>query len=277
MQPQFGPLIEPEWLHDHLADPRLVILDCRWRLQQPDYGDDAFRAGHIPGAVFIDLHRQLAGPPGPPGGRHPLPSQAAFSEVMAQAGVREGSWVVAYDDDGAGAARCWWLLTFFGHSQVAVLNGGFAAWERRGGPVTTAVTRPTPGAFTPRPNPAITIDFETLWPNYEAMTLVDARAPERYRGEVEPMDRVAGHIPGAINQPYQQLLAEDGRFKSPVELQQLLEPVLSRTDRPVVYCGSGVSACVDILGLTLIGAQPILYPGSWSGWIEHPVAPIARG
>lgn len=277
MTQQFGPLVEVEWLKAHLQDPELVIFDCRWRLTNPAFGQEAYVSGHIPGAVYVDLHNDLAAPPGPPGGRHPLPVAGVFGETMSRKGLNPTSRVVCYDDDGAGAARCWWLLTFFGLSEVAVLNGGFAHWTSAGGPVVMAIPDPIVGRFQPRPEPELTIDFETLYASREALTLVDARSPERYRGAVEPMDAVAGHIPGARNYPSQDMFQANGRFKAPDDLQALYAPVLDQTTRPVVYCGSGVTACVDILALRLLGAHPVLYPGSWSGWIEHPSAPIARG
>ncbi len=276
MKESFGPLVDREWLQAHLWEPTVVILDCRWRLQEPQYGETSYGEAHIPGAIRMDMAEDLAGPPSLGAGRHPLPDAQAFAEAMSKAGVSQDTRVVCYDDDVAGAARCWWLLRFFGHPRVAVLNGGFPAWQAAGLPTEDHVPRPHPGHFIPRPDLSKTVDFESLFPNHHVLTLVDARSPERFRGKNEPVDRVGGHIPGALNVPYATTLDPDGHFKPAEDQKRLLSSVLARTRQPVVYCGSGITACVDILALTLTGAEPLLYPGSWSGWIEHPAAPIAR-
>ncbi|MCL5116918.1 MAG: sulfurtransferase [Firmicutes bacterium] len=269
------PLVSTAWLNEHLADDRLVLLDCRWRLLDVPYGVDAFESGHIPGARFIDLHEQLSGPPGRYGGRHPLPLPGAFQQTMEALGVDDADYVICYDDDGAGAARCWWLMQYYGHAQVAVLDGGYPAWIEQGRPVSTAPPAPRPARFTPRPDPRMIADYETVRNISGTLPIVDARLPERYRGTVEPIDVKAGHIPGAVNQPYPEMFATGLYFRTPQELEKLWEPVLARSREPIVYCGSGVTACLDILALRLAGADPLLYPGSWSDWIQHEDAPTA--
>lgn len=276
MNEPFGPLVDCEWVHAHLRDPAVVMLDCRWRLQDPHYGEASYRESHIPGAVLVDMARDLSGPAEPGAGRHPLPDAQAFAQTMSKAGVGTDTWVVCYDDDAAGAARCWWLLRFFGHARSAVLNGGFPSWQAAGLPTEDHTVRPHPRQFVPIPDLAMTVDFETLLPNRQVLTLVDARSAERFRGKNDPVDRIGGHIPGAVNVPYTEVLDSAGHFKAPEAQKRLFAPVLAKTRQPVVYCGSGVTACVDILALTLAEVEPRLYPGSWSGWIEHPAAPIAR-
>lgn len=241
--------------------PNHVVVDCRFQLGDPDAGERAYLAGHVPGAAFLDLNRDLSAPPGE-GGRHPLPDPEHFAAAGRRAGISAESSVVAYDggSDG-GAARLWWLLRHFGHTDVAVLDGGLAAWtgELATGPETIA-----PGDFEIR---AI-VDDTVSRADVEAIVagggpvLIDARAPERYRGEVEPIDPVAGHIPGALNLPHQ-TLAPDGRFLPPEELRARFPT----TGDSVAYCGSGVTATVLILAAEAASLPaPRLYPGSWSEW-----------
>ncbi|MDT9683763.1 sulfurtransferase [Streptomyces sp. TRM76323] len=254
--------------------PRPVLLDVRWELGGPP-GRPAYEAGHIPGAVYVDLDAELAGAPGA-GGRHPLPDLGVFGAAMRAAGVSSGSRVVVYDGGrGWGAARAWWLLRWAGHGDVRVLDGGLAAW--RGG-LSTAVPEPVPGDFVPVPGGLPLLDADGAAALARAGLLLDARAGERYRGEVEPIDPVAGHIPGAVSAPTTENAAEDGRFLPPEALAARFEE-LGALDAPEVgvYCGSGVSAAHEALALEAAGVRAALYVGSWSEWSRDPNRPVATG
>lgn len=266
-------MVEPGWLLDRLNDPHIVILDCRWQLANPSYGRQAYQRDHIPGARYVDIGQDLSAPPGRYGGRHPLPTPEQFQRVMESLGVDDSSYVVVYDEEATAAARCWWLLQYFGHGEVSLLNGGYPAWRRLGYPVTDAAPTVQPSHFTPRPDPRMVADYQTVRHLSQYFPVLDARAPERYHGHHEPMDAKAGHIPGAQNAPYTEVLNPDGTFRSPDDLRRIFP--LAASKEPIVYCGSGVSACVNIVALRLIGADPLLYPGSWSDWIQHEDAPIA--
>jgi thiosulfate/3-mercaptopyruvate sulfurtransferase len=268
-------LVEPEWLKEHLDDPDLVVVDCRFRLQDPDAGRQLYREGHIVGAHFLDLNRDLSSPLSSVGGRHPLPEARQFQERLRALGVRAQSWVVAYDDEGSGAARLWWLLQFYGHPRVSVLNGGYPLWVARGYPVSSVEPAPSVGDFVARPELHRVVSHDVLRTQKDALVVIDARDAERFRGEFEPVDRLGGHIPGAINWPYKQLLVGPAQFPPEEQIRAFYRDL--PTTSPVVYCGSGVSACVHALAMTVAGLQPVLYPGSWSDWIAHPDAPIARG
>lgn len=255
----------------------VVVLDVRWRLGGPP-GAEAYRNGHLPGAVFIDLDRDLAGPAGP-GGRHPLPDPAAFEAAMRRAGVGDDRLVVVYDDaDATAAARAWWTLRYFGHHRVRVLDGGFHAWVNAGRPVTTDVPEPAPGDFVARPGRLPVLDADGAAELARGGVLLDARAPERYRGEVEPIDPVAGHIPGAISAPTLGNVGVDGRFLPPELLRERFAEV-GATDAAEVgaYCGSGVTAAHELLALAVAGVPAALYVGSWSNWIARADRPIETG
>jgi len=258
-------------------DGELVILDVRWRLSGPP-GIDAYRAGHLPGAVFIDLDRDLAGEPGPLG-RHPLPSPEDFQAAMRRAGVRADSPVVVYDDaDATAAGRAWWCLRYFRHERVRVLNGGLRAWTEAGLPLSAEEPAPEPGDFVARPGGMPVLDAEGAAALAKTGVLLDARAAERYRGEVEPIDPVAGHIPGAVNAPTWGNVGVDGRFL-PREVLRERFAALGATDAAEVgvYCGSGVTAAHEVLSLTLAGVPSALYVGSWSNWVADPMNPVATG
>jgi thiosulfate/3-mercaptopyruvate sulfurtransferase len=274
------------------SDQPPVLLDVRWRLGGPP-GIDAYREGHLPGAVFIDLDTELAGPAGSgSGGRHPLPETGVFEAAMRAAGLRQGQQAVVYDDAGATiAARLWWLLRYFGHDQVAVLDGGLAAWAAAGLPVTADTPRPAPGDFTAGPGGGMPVlDDESAAIMARTGFLFDARAAARYRGEVEPVDPAAGHIPGAISAPATGNLAADGTFLPHAGLRARFAslglpqagtaaPGADGTLQPVVgaYCGSGVTATQEVLALELAGQRAALYVGSWSAWSADPVRPVATG
>jgi thiosulfate/3-mercaptopyruvate sulfurtransferase len=263
-------------LQDSARPP--VIADVRWALGGPP-GRLDFEASHIPGAVFVDLETELAGPPGA-GGRHPLPAVVVFEQAMRDIGVSEDSLVVTYDAaTSQAAARLWWLLTDAGHHQVKVLNGGLAAWIAAG--LVTAAGSSTPAArgnFVARPGQRAqtsAAEISAKLGRPDAPILVDVRTPERYSGESEPIDRVAGHIPGAINVPSAANLDRDGRFRTPAEIAALYAAA-GRTDNAVLYCGSGITAAQSLLALESAGLTAAIYPGSWSDWITDPGRPIAN-
>lgn len=274
---QSGPLTGVSALAHALAGPvPPVLLDVRWRLGGPP-GIESYRAGHLPGALFVDLETELAAEPGP-AGRHPLPSPGRFEAAMHRAGVRTGSTVVAYDEaDGTAAARAWWLLRYFGHPAVAVLDGGLAAWVRGGNPLEPGAPRPQAGDFVARPGGMPVLSATEAGELPERGILLDARAPERFAGLAEPIDPVAGHIPGARNRPTTENVAADGRFLEAAALRAAFEELGVRQGIPVAaYCGSGVTAAHEVLALELAGISGALYPGSWSEWITDPARPVAR-
>lgn len=271
------PLIEARELAAALTADPPVLLDVRWRLGGPP-GITAFRAGHLPGAVFIDLPTELAGPAGA-GGRHPLPEAAAFTAAMRRAGVTGGGEVVVYDEaDALAAGRAWWLLCYFGHPRVRVLNGGYRGWAAAGYPVAAGDTPPPAGGdFAARPGHLPVLDADQAAAVARAGVLLDARAGERYRGEVEPADPVAGHIPGAVSAPATGNVGPDGRFL-PAERLRARFAALGAGSGPVgSYCGSGITAAQQVLALTVAGLPAALYPGSWSEWVADGSRPVAVG
>lgn len=272
----FGPLVDVDWLRRELGRPRLRVVDCRWKLGQPGAGHAAYREGHVPGAAFLDLDTDLSDPPGPRG-RHPLPTPERFESAARAAGIANDSSVVAYDEAGdGGAARLWWLLRHFGHENAAVLDGGAAAWRAAGGELVRGAEQVDPGDFTARPRDGDIAAAAEL--GRGGPPLVDARAPERYAGHSEPIDPLAGHIPGAANVPFGEL-APGGRYLAPGELRERLEQAgATNAHELVAYCGSGVSACTILLAAELAGLPARLYPGSWSEWCARhgPVETGAR-
>lgn len=271
-----GPLVSAARLASLLEqapDRRPTVLDVRWRLGGP-LGADEFARGHVPGAAYVDLDVALAGDAGE--GRHPLPDPADFEAAMRAAGVDGDRPVVVYDDwSGHAAARCWWLLRHHGHGDVRVLDGAWSSWRRAGGRLETGATRPAPGAFTARPGATRVVDADTVT---GVAVLVDARTPERYRGESEPVDPVAGRIPGAVNVPTSANLEADGRFRRRGELAALYATVGAVPGVDVAaYCGSGVTAAHGVLAMEVAGVSAALYAGSWSGWIADPSRPVERG
>ncbi len=256
-----------------------VLLDVRWRLGGPP-GIDSYREGHLPGAVFTDLDQVLAAPPGP-AGRHPLPEAERFQAAMRAAGVSQGRSVVVYDDgDSVAAARGWWVLRYYGHRDVRVLDGGYRAWLSAGLAVTRAEPAPEPGDFSARPDSMPVLDAAAAQAVARTGLLLDARARERYRGEIEPVDPVAGHIPGAVSAPTAANLNPDGTFKATAELAARFTELgaTARGAGPVgAYCGSGVTAAHEVLALALAGIPAALYVGSWSNWVADPDRPVATG
>jgi thiosulfate/3-mercaptopyruvate sulfurtransferase len=276
-----GPLVDVAWLATHLHDPSLRIIDLRWYLSARK-GADAYAQGHIPGAVFVDLAHDITGPIGP--GRHPLPSPAQFERAMRRAGVSKTTRVVVYDDAGGSiAARLWWLLEHHGHRRVHVLDGGLPAWQRAGHACSTSPPTITEGSFRAtlalRP-PVVDRHHVEAARRRRSVVILDARVPERYRGEVEPIDARPGHIPGARNAPWPDNLVDE-RFAAPKALRARYRALGVRTGSTVIcYCGSGVTACHDVLALRLAGIAGVrvqLYEGSWSDWSRDPDRPAALG
>ncbi|MFJ5682078.1 sulfurtransferase [Streptomyces sp. NPDC093099] len=251
-----------------------VLLDARWQLGGPP-GRAQYEAGHLPGAVYIDLDQELAGPPGA-AGRHPLPEVAAFGAAMRRAGVSQDTPVVVYDGGQSwAAARAWWLLRWAGHPDVRVLDGGLAGWT---GPVTTEIPTPAEGDFIPAPGALPLLDADAAAALAREGLLLDARAAERYRGDVEPIDRVGGHIPGALSAPTSENVAENGGFRPAQDLVARFAKMGVTGDSKVgVYCGSGVSAAHEVLALEIAGIPAALYAGSWSEWSADTTRPVAKG
>jgi len=275
-------LVPTETLAGRLADPDWLVVDCRFELSDPESGRRAYRASHIPGAIHADLERDLSSPVTAATGRHPLPPVTELEATFSRFGIAPGTQVIAYDDGpGAYAARLWWMLRWLGHDAVAVLDGGFAAWLAEGRPVTQANRARAPASFVARPRPELLCAADEI-PRALARgaVLVDVRGAERFRGEVEPLDAVAGHVPGAVNLPYLENLGSSGRFRDPAALAALWrERAGVAGGREVVcMCGSGVTACQGLLALESAGITGgRLYAGSWSEWIRDPSRPVARG
>jgi thiosulfate/3-mercaptopyruvate sulfurtransferase len=276
-------LVDTAWLAGHLGEPGLVVADVRWYLDPARRGRDAWRAGHIPGAVFLDVDEDLSAPGGGrglPAGRHPWPPEEQVGRVMGAAGIGPRARVVAYDDaSGAVAARLWYLLRAHGHEDAAVLDGGIAKWVAEGRPLSTEDRRVPPAAFAGRLRPGFVVDKASMVAAHRRRLVLDARAPERYRGDAEPVDLRAGHIPGARSAPAASNLTGDTVpvFLPPDELRRRYETLGAGSEEPVVYCGSGVNACHDLLALHLAGLRGTLYAGSWSEWSSDPSLPAETG
>ncbi|MFF1508307.1 sulfurtransferase [Streptomyces sp. NPDC058326] len=269
------PIISASELLSESAGPRPpVLLDVRWTLGGPP-GRPAYEAGHLPGAVYVDLDTELAGPAGG-GGRHPLPDPEVFGAAMRRAGVSADTPVVVYDGGlGWAAARAWWLLRWAGHPDVRVLDGGLAAWP---GELTEKAPAPEPGDFRPEPGALGLLDADGAAALARAGLLLDARAAERYRGDVEPIDRVGGHIPGAVSAPTTENVDAEGRFLEAGALRDRFAALGAAEGTPVgVYCGSGVSGAHEVLALEIAGVPAALYAGSWSEWSSDPARPVATG
>lgn len=271
-----SPLISADELRQDLAG--VTVLDVRYRLLGPP-GAPEFAAGHVPGAAYVDLDTELSDPPSDPvddRGRHPLPSSERFIAAMQRAGVGLEGPVVVYDDwQGRAAARAWWLLRHHGHRDVRVLDGGWAAWVAAGGEVETGAHDPTPGDFHGSPGSMPVVTADRL---LDVPVVIDARAPERYRGEVEPIDPVAGRVPGAVNVDTVRNLDNHGHFRDAAELRALYAEAGATGETEVAaYCGSGVTATHDILAMELAGVRAALYGPSWSGWVADPDRPVERG
>ena len=273
-------LVAVDKLAAHLEDPRWLIVDCRFDLTQPAAGEAAYDAGHIPGAIYAHLDRDLSSPITPSTGRHPLPDPERFAATLSRWGVTADTQVIAYDaDNGMYASRLWWLLRWMGHRAVAVLDGGFKAWIAARRPTTTEIPSRQPSQFQARPDRDLRLDAEQVQARVQQADwrLLDARAPERFAGKVEPLDTVAGHVPGARNHPFATNLASDGRFGAPEELRRRYQQSQAGVtdDHTIVMCGSGVTACHLLLAMEVAGKPGArLYAGSWSEWIRDAKRPV---
>jgi thiosulfate/3-mercaptopyruvate sulfurtransferase len=274
-------LVPVATLAAHLDAPDWLVVDCRFDLAQPAAGETAYRAGHIPGAVYSHLDRDLSSPITPATGRHPLPDPERLAATLSAWGVASTTQVIAYDaDNGMYASRLWWLLRWVGHRAVAVLDGGFKAWNAERLPTSTEIPARSPSKFTARPNRDLWLDAQQVQERLQQpdWRLLDARAPERFAGKVEPLDTRAGHVPGARNHPFATNLAADGRFGAPEELRRRYEQSQAGVsdDHTIVMCGSGVTACHLLLAMEHVGKPGArLYAGSWSEWIRDPRRPVA--
>lgn len=268
------------WLAENLGDPNMVIVDCRFILGQPDAGRIAYEEGHIPGAVYADLEKDLSGPVREHGGRHPLPDMGPFSQWLGELGIDKHTTVVAYDDQGgAMASRFWWMVRFLGHEGVFILDTGFTQWKNAGYPVSTEITAPDAKHFIPSVKTQMLISVHDVQHKLgqPGVVLLDSREQPRYLGLQEPIDKAAGHIPGAINSFWKDSLNANGRWKDANEHASRFEH-LNKEDEIIVYCGSGVTACPNVLSLQEAGFPNVkLYLGSWSDWISYGENPIATG
>lgn len=276
-------LIEVEDLVYHLNDPSWVIVDCRFDLMNPDWGFMDYQRGHIPGSVYAHLDHDLSAPITPHTGRHPLPLPSEFARTLERLGIGNHTQVVALDTSGGSfAARLWWMLRWMGHNSVAVLNGGWNAWKSSGHLIAQGIETKPRGKFIPNPQTGrylTTAEMLSLLGN-SSFKIIDARAPERYRGEIEPLDPVAGHIPGSINRFHERNLARAGKLKPADVLRKEFEELLGETPptQVIVYCGSGVTSCHHLLAMEYAGIPGAkLYAGSWSEWIRDPSRPIEVG
>lgn len=266
-------IVSPEWLAANTENPQVVIIDCRFSLADAELGQKQYQESHIPGAFYLDLNRDLASPVDKHGGRHPLPNIAELADKLSAIGIDfQNTLVVVYDNSRlAFAARLWWLLRYMGHSKVAVLDGGFSGWKAAGYPVTNILPEPREGVFVPelRSNWIVDIEAVKARKDLPGKVLVDSRESDRYLGLREPIDPIAGHIPGAVNYPWQDVTDEGSKVRSPSEQKQRWSEL--ETDAEImVYCGSGVTACVNLLSLEIAGIPNAkLYPGSWSDWCSY--------
>jgi thiosulfate/3-mercaptopyruvate sulfurtransferase len=274
-------LVSAPTLFEHLQDADWAIFDCRFDLQKPEWGNKSYQQSHIPGALYAHLDRDLSAPITAETGRHPLPNPEDIASRFSTWGIERNTQVVVYDTTGgAYAARLWWMLHFLGHERAAVLDGGFQAWQKMGFPVATGIEERKPALFTPHPDwqrvaSAAEVAQISRDPHY---CLIDARAPERYRGEQEPIDPVAGHIPGSVNRFHGLNLDSDGAFLQPAVLHKQFSDLIGSTspEQVVVYCGSGVTSCHHILAMEIAGLNGArLYAGSWSEWILDRKRPIS--
>jgi len=284
----FSTLIDAAALRELVGKPDVAVIDCRFDLMNPEGGRRAYLKAHIPGARYADLNRDLSAPVSAHSGRHPLPLPKDFAATLDRLGIGRATQVIAYDDAGGSlAARAWWLLRWFGHGSVAVLDGGIKAWTAAGGTMESDEQRPMPGN-TPGGRISLRADSAALIDTADIAAfltdpkhlLVDARAAERFAGSVEPIDAVAGHIAGAVNHPFSANLAPDGRFLPAAELKRLWDARLAgrKAGHVAAMCGSGVTACHNLLSLEVAGLHgAMLYAGSWSEWIRDPARPVARG
>ena len=270
-------IVDGEWLKGQLDNPQVVIIDCRFQLANPDWGQEEYQKGHIKGAYYLDLNRDLSSEVQSHGGRHPLPDINVLAQKFTQMGiVKDETLVVAYDDFRfAFAARLWWLLRYLGHNSVVLLDGGWNDWLKHDYPVSNAMPELKSGRFSPQPNPDWLVDINTVKnilksaQNKDSVIIVDSRDRDRYLGLREPIDPIAGSIEGAVNSPWKQVSNESG-YLQPLAIQQQLWQDYQQAEEIIVYCGSGVTACVNLFSLSLAGfCNSKLYPGGWSDWCSY--------
>lgn len=280
MSAKASAIVSADWVEAQLEKGELTVLDVRFAPGQPNYGRESYERGHLPCAVFVDFKKDLTASAQKHGGRSPLPSAEQLAETLGQLGVSRDRAVVVYDDEGDPAsARLWWILSYLGHEQAYVLDGGFKAWEREGRPLSTELTEPEPAAFVPEPQEDWLADQEEVKAalDQNRVTLIDSRDLAQYLGEEAPFDPVAGHIPGSKHYFWKDGRDEQGRWKGP-EAQKERFAELPLDQELIVYCGSGISACPNVLALKEAGYKNVkLYSGSWSDWISYEGNPIATG
>lgn len=270
-------LVEPSWLAENLEEPDVVVVDCRFSLANPSLGRQQYETGHIPGAYYLDLNRDMSSPVQLHGGRHPLPNWDTFVESLEGMGIssppESPTLVIAYDDSRcAFAARLWWMLKYLGHDSVAVLNGGLQGWQGQGHRLSQEWPAPNSGKFTPQPRTDWLVDIDHVRRRKDdpGVVLIDSRSPERFRGETEPIDPIAGSIPGAVNYFWRQMTSDqEGRLKSQADLVRHWSAI-DADEEVIIYCGSGVTACVNLLSQAIAG-MPLgrLYVGGWSDWCSY--------
>jgi thiosulfate/3-mercaptopyruvate sulfurtransferase len=271
--------VTSEWLAEHLNDNDLLIVDCRANLFDKEYGKRVYEKGHIRNAFFLDVKKDLADEPKEHGGRSPLPELHVLKEKLESIGMTNSKTVIAYDEtELAGAERLWWMLKYLGHEKAYVLNGGIKTWINDGYELTSEVPTSNKGMFKINLDPSIITDILEIRSKMgkEGFIILDSRAPERYRGEIEPIDRKAGHIPGAKNYFWKNALNEKGQFKSKEELKDIYKS-LGKYDEIVLQCGSGIDGCGNFIAMDEIGFKPKLYVGSWSDWVSYNDNPVATG
>ena len=267
-------IISAQWLKEHLEDDNLVVIDSRFSLQEPNLGRKQYEDEHIPGAYYFDLNADLSSSPQKHGGRHPLPDISQLTAKLSSIGVKSepASLIVVYDNSRfAFASRVWWLMRFLGHERVVLLDGGFDGWKAQGYAVTSTVSKASSGNFVANPNYDWIVDREVVKNRKDSpgVLLVDSRVRERYLGNIEPIDPIAGHIPGAVNYPWQDVTDDQG-YIQPLEYHQNRWQNSQNSEEVIVYCGSGVTACVNLLSLAIAGINNTkLYPGSWSDWCSY--------
>jgi thiosulfate/3-mercaptopyruvate sulfurtransferase len=271
--------VTPEWLYEHLEDDDLIIVDCRADLFDKEYGRRVYEDGHIKGAFFLDVKKDLAEDPKKHGGRSPLPELEVLKKKLESIGMSNNKTIIAYDEAQlAGAERFWWMLKYIGHEKIHILNGGIKSWLEEGYCLTKEIPVTKNENFDIHTNEYIRTDVNYVKAiiKNENKIIVDSRAPERYRGEIEPIDPKAGHIPGAKNYHWKDVLDEKGRFKSKEELKALFKD-LSKYEEIILQCGSGIDACGNFVAMDEIGFKPKLYVGSWSDWVSYEDNPVATG
>ena len=269
--------VTTDWLHGNIGDRNVVVIDCRYDLGNPEKAIERYREGHIPGSFRLDMEADLAGSRSEHGGRHPLPDFNMLALKLRNFGISSDSMVICYDDDLSGASRLWFLMNCMGHENTRILDGGITGWIECGHQLSTVPGVPgDDGTFFPASGEFLTriADMDQIRRNLDSMQIIDSRARPRYLGEFEPIDPRAGHIPGAINIEYTVVQERLGKIREPADLERIYAGIARE---PVVYCGSGVTSCVNFVGLIMTGRSPRLYAGSWSDWVSYGTNPVASG